>query len=255
MIDIHSHILPGIDDGAAKESDSIEMGKLAVKEGIHTIIATPHHQKHRYETNKQDILNRVRDLNNLFEKEKISLKVLAGQEISIYGDIIPEYKQGKILSLNDGGRYILIEFPMTIVPNFTEQLFYDLQLEGLTPIIAHPERNQEIFENPNLIYEFVRKGALTQINTSSLMGKFGSKIQKLSMKLIEANLTHFIASDAHNIKKRNFKMDQAFSKIKKKFDLDTVDYFMNNSDLLVQGKQIVKEQPNKIKKKKVLGVL
>lgn len=255
MIDIHSHILPGVDDGASKLTDSIEMGKLAVKEGIHTIMATPHYINEKYDNKKLDILQKVSELNEVFENENISLKILPGQEIRLYSGIIEDYKKNILLSLNNGGRYFLIELPMTQIPRYTEQLLYDIQLEGLTPIIAHPERNQEIFENPTVLYNFVEKGALTQITASSISGRFGSKIQKLSLQLIEANLTHFIASDAHNIKKRDFKMEKAFTKIKKKFDLDTVDYFIHNSELLVQGKEIVKEQPRKIKKKKILGVL
>lgn len=253
MIDIHCHILPGIDDGAKHMSETIVMAKKAVQEGIDTIIATPHHRNERYENEKKDILVKVNEVNRVLSKEGISLKVLAGQETRIFGEFLEEYEAGKIVTLADSS-YVFIELPSGHVPRYTEKLLYDIQLEGLTPIIVHPERNSEIVERPDLVYQLVKSGALTQVTAASLCGQFGKKIKTFSQQLIEANLTHFIASDAHNTKNRIFKMAEAFDHIESRYGVDMVYLFTENAELLVEGQNVMREIPEKIKKKKFLGI-
>ncbi|MGM0842303.1 MAG: tyrosine-protein phosphatase [Bacillota bacterium] len=254
MIDIHSHILPGLDDGAKTVQDSIDMAKKAVAEGIHTIIATPHHRNGKYDNLKSDILPLVSELNETFAQENINLNVLPGQECRIFGEILEDYEKGEILTLNKDTQYLFIEFPSNSVPRYAERLLYDIQVEGLTPVIVHPERNAELIERPDKLYKLVKNGAITQLTASSLIGYFGKNIQKFSQKMIEANLTHFIASDAHNIHNRTFKMEEAMDYIEKKYGIDMVYYFTENAEMLVDGKTIYKEIPELIKKKKFLGI-
>jgi protein-tyrosine phosphatase len=255
MIDIHSHILPGIDDGSQSMQDSIEMAKAAVAEGIHTIIATPHHKNGKFENQKSDILPLVSKLNDSFKAESIDLTVLPGQECRIYGEILEDYEKGHILTLNQSSQYLFIEFPSNSVPRYAEKMLYDIQVEGLTPVIVHPERNAELMERPDKLYKFVTNGAVTQLTASSLVGYFGKNIQKFSQQMIEANLTHFIASDAHNTHNRTFKMEEAMDYIEKKYGIDTVYYFTENAEMLIENKTIYKEIPEQIKKKKkFLGI-
>jgi protein-tyrosine phosphatase len=254
LIDIHSHILPGIDDGAKTVQDSIDMAKQAVSEGIHTIIATPHHKNGKYDNLKADILPFVRELNQTFAQEGIDLKVLPGQECRIFGEILEDYGKGEILTLNKDSQYLFIEFPSSSVPRYADRLLYDIQVDGLTPIIVHPERNAELMERPDKLYKLVKNGAVTQLTASSLVGYFGKNIQKFSQQMIQANLTHFIASDAHNIHNRTFKMEEAMDDIEKKYGMDMVYYFTENAEMLVEGKTIYKEIPELIKKKKFLGI-
>jgi len=253
MIDIHSHILPGIDDGAKTFEDSLEMAKLAVEEGIHTIIATPHHKNSKYMNPKQELLPRVEELNKQLQTANIRLKVLPGQETAINGDLLDDYLNGDILPLNQT-QYVFVELPSNHVPRYTKQMLFDLQLKGLIPIIVHPERNQEIHERPEKLYEFVEKGALAQLTAGSLCGRFGKKIKSFSEQLIEANLVHFIASDAHNITSRAFHMGQAFDIVRSKYGSDYEDMFLENAELMIEGLNVYKEMPQPIKKKKFLGI-
>jgi protein-tyrosine phosphatase len=254
MIDIHCHILPGIDDGAKTFEDSINMAKKAVSEGIQTIIATPHHRNGTYDNTKSEIIPLVSKLNETFKKESINLEVLPGQECRIYGEILEDYHNGEILPLNIDTQYMFIEFPSSTVPRYAERLFYDIQVEGMIPVIVHPERNAELIERPDKLYKLVKNGAATQLTASSLVGYFGKNIQKFSQQIIEANLTHFIASDAHNVNSRSFKMEEAMDYIEKKYGIDTVYYFTENAEMVVGNKTIYKEIPEEIKKKKFLGI-
>ncbi|MGG3560531.1 CpsB/CapC family capsule biosynthesis tyrosine phosphatase [Neobacillus rhizosphaerae] len=253
MVDFHCHILPGIDDGAQNLSESIEMAKVAAQQGIRTIVATPHHKNNRYENDKQSILARVEELNRVLQEEKINIKVLPGQEVRICGELVEGYDLGEILPVNHT-QYVLVEFSSSHVPRYTETLFYDLQNKGLIPVIVHPERNQEIIENPEILYNLVQKGALSQVTAGSLIGNFGKKIQKFSFQLVEANLTHFIASDAHNTSSRTFNMREAYNLIQAKYGNDMVYLFEENAELLVEGNQVYKEVPERIKKKRFFNI-
>ncbi|MBS4218981.1 tyrosine protein phosphatase [Bacillus sp. FJAT-49711] len=254
MIDIHCHILPDMDDGASHFTDSLLMAKQAEIEGIHTIIATPHHQNGKYINVKNDILKKVEEINDYLKTEKVYVNILPGQETRIYGEILEDYEAGEILPLAILSNYLFIELPSSSVPRYTGQLCYDIQMKGLTPVIVHPERNKELIEHPDKLYKLVNNGAATQITAASFTGYFGKKIQKFTFDLIEANLTHFIASDAHNTATRGFKMSEAFDLLEKKYGQDQVYLFLDNAEQIVAAKDIYREVPEQIKKKKILGL-
>ncbi len=253
MIDIHCHILPGIDDGAATIEDSLEIARAAVKEGITTIIATPHHKNNQFNNPKSSILTNVNDLNTVLKKENIPLTILPGQEVRIYGEVLEDYYKEEILTLNHT-KYLFIEFPSSSVPRYAERLLYELQTEGIIPIIVHPERNKELQEKPDLLYQFVKNGALTQVTASSVAGYFGKNVKKFSEQLIEHNLTHFLASDAHNVHNRSFKMMEGLDAIKANFGVDYVYLFKENAELLLEDRNVIKEIPERIQRKKFLGI-
>lgn len=253
MIDIHSHILPGIDDGAKTEVESIAMAKAAVEQGIHTMIATPHHKNGSFDNVRENILTYTDILNSLFEQENIPLTLLPGQETRINGEMIEDLENGELLPLNHSV-YVFVELPDDSVPRYTKQMLFDIQVAGYIPIIVHPERNLELIEHPNKLYDFVRTGTLTQITAGSVLGKFGKNIQKFTYQLIDANLTHFIASDAHNITSRKFWMREAFQEVKDIYGIDTYYMFVENSQLLVDGMNVNRSEPSMVRKKKFLGL-
>ncbi|WP_112182132.1 MULTISPECIES: tyrosine-protein phosphatase [Paraliobacillus] len=254
MIDIHCHILPNIDDGAKHLEDSVAMAKAAVAQGIDTIIATPHHKNGSYNNTKSTILPLVELVNARLEEEEVPLTVLPGQETRIYGEMVEDYDLGKILPLNQTSDYLFVELPSNSVPRFTNQLLFDMQVHDLKPIIVHPERNKAIMEHPNLLFEMVRNGALTQVTAASVAGKFGKKIKSFSLDLIEANLTHFIASDAHNITTRGFRNQEANTVIKDTFGHAMLYYFMENAQYIVENQTVIGQEPERIKKKKFMGL-
>ncbi|WP_026907575.1 tyrosine-protein phosphatase [Paucisalibacillus globulus] len=254
MIDIHCHILHGVDDGPKTRTDSLAMAQAAVNEGIHTIIASPHHQNGIYINSRLDIEAKVMEFNRLMQEENIPLTVLVGQETRLHRDMIKELQMGVITPLNNT-KYVFIEFPSGEVPRYAEQMLFEIQVAGYTPIIVHPERNRQIAENPSILYNLVQKGSLTQLTAASIVGKFGKAIQKLSYQLIESNLTHFIASDAHNTTSRGFRLKEAYEKICKRYGDETFYMYMENARLLINGEDVYCYEPQNVKKqRKIFGV-
>jgi protein-tyrosine phosphatase len=250
MVDLHSHILPGLDDGAADIAESIEMAKQAEKEGIRLIVATPHHKNGRYENEKAAVEAAVLTLNKQLYESGIHVTIHAGQEVRMYGELIEDFDNNKLLPFGQS-KHMLIEFPSNGIPAFAEQVLFDMQVNGITPIIVHPERNTAINENPDKLYKLIKNGALSQITAASVNGKFGKKIKALSMQLIEANLAHFIASDAHNTTTRAFGLTQAYETM----DPGYADYFKENAEIVLNGGYIAKEPPHHVaRKKKFLGL-
>jgi protein-tyrosine phosphatase len=249
MIDIHCHILPGVDDGARTIEESIEMARLALAQGINTIVASPHHLNNQFENVLVNILTQVDELNQVLEKENIPINIIPGQEVRIHGDLLDgllEFKE--VLPVNLKTPYILIELPTSTVPKYTKKLLYDLQLEGYIPIIVHPERNSELLETPEKLYELVKNGVLTQITAGSLVGKFGKKIKKFSHEMIESNLTHVIASDAHNTNRRGFNLQEALQVVEEGYGIEKKNDFLRNAEKIIDGESVVGEIPEKIKK-------
>ena len=254
MIDLHCHILPGVDDGAKTMEDSIAMAMAAADEGIHTIVATPHHQNGRYTNEKETVLEKIKELNEELQIKGVPLQILPGQEIRIHGELIEELNEGISMGMGNTTNYLFIELPSGHVPRFANQMLFDLQVEGYRPVIVHPERNREIMEDPSLLYDMVKKGIFTQVTAASVAGKFGKKIQTFSHQLIEANLTHFIASDAHNTTTRGFCLQEAYEEIDKQFGAGIKYMFMENAELLLDNLHINVDEPMPVKRKKFLGL-
>lgn len=250
MIDIHSHILHGIDDGARSLEDSLAMAELAVAEGITHILATPHHKNGKFENRKTDIIMHVEKLQSELDNRNINLNVFPGQEVRLYGEVLEDIENGEILFTDEGNHYLLIEFPTMSIPHYAESLFFQMQQAGITPVIVHPERNQEIIENPDRLLEFIERGALAQVTASSYIGVFGKKIAELSSQLIDANLVHVLASDAHNTRGRAFNMKEAFQKLEKEFGKEKVKEFQQNAKDLINGDYIQPNTPSEIRKKR-----
>lgn len=249
MIDIHTHILPGIDDGATNEDSAIAMAQQAVNSGINTVIATPHHKNRMYDNEKSFIEKDVTRLNALFKTHNVPLDVKAGQEVRIFGEIVEDYKKGEIQTLNDS-KYLLLEFPSDEVPHYTEQLIFDIQRAGMTPIIAHPERNRDLYRDPNKLYELVSQGALAQLTSGSLTGEFGKEIRKVSHDMLKHNLIHFIASDAHNTDTRSFTtLRDAYDIIKQTYGAIVQYNLEENAQYLIYNENINQNEPLRIQKK------
>lgn len=199
MIDLHCHILPGVDDGARTLEEALDMARAAERDGIKTIVATPHLFRGEFDLEGFDsILQKRHDLSDALKTNNIRVELRSGAEVHISHNLIEEIRRNREALVVNGGSYMFIEFPVWHVYQGVKNLFFDLMSEGIRPIIAHPERNSVFKAHPELLYELVQMGALAQANSGSFFGLYGGKSAALVRRLLEWNLIHFIASDGHS---------------------------------------------------------
>ncbi|MCT2534625.1 tyrosine protein phosphatase [Aquibacillus koreensis] len=254
LIDIHCHILPGVDDGAKHMEESIAMAKEALEQGVYTIVATPSHMNGKHHNFKKEILKYVKDLNNRLVEEEVPLTVLPGQCIRINGDLLDSFESGHLLEMNVNSGYVMIELPQNHLPQYMSQLIYDLQLKGYRPILVHPEKHAQFIYEPDALYELVKKGLLVQVSTDSVIGKNSRKVQKFVHEMIEANLTHFIGTEAGD--RSSYTFQAAVKEIRKKYGNATVYYYLENATLMTKGETVLGDEPIRMKKKKrILGII
>ena len=202
MIDINCHILPGLDDGPQTEKQALAMCKRAASDGIKTIVATPHIGDGEYLSPAKDVRRGVEKLNKLLKEKGINLTILPGHDAHIQPRLIEDIKQGKVLTINDAKKYIILELPVQSVPFYVKELIIKLKSNGITGIISHPERNDQIQKDTRVLKRLIAAGALAQITALSLTGGFGDAAQKTAQTLLKKRLAHIIASDAHSRDKR-----------------------------------------------------
>jgi len=198
MLDLHCHILPGIDDGPRTLDESIEMCRLAAKDGIKTIVATPHRGSFVADTTGSQVLDGVKQLKEALAQNKIDIEILPGHEIHISKDLIDDIDTGLALTINNNKKYVLLELPFRSVPFYVFEVIAQLKKKGITPIIAHPERNDQIQTDKRLMKKLIKAGAMAQITGGCLTGEFGGAAQRTAEELLKKGLVHIIASDAHS---------------------------------------------------------
>ena len=203
MIDLHNHLLPGIDDGAKELEETLEFLRLARRDGVRTVIATPHMKPGVYDNSRQEILDRValvREAQRGDEAEGVEL--LPGAEVYFTADVVDRARRGELMTVGDRGRFILLELPYQQVPMRVDETIFHLRLLGLTPIMAHPERVAYYLADIERVAASVRLGALTQVTGASITGLFGSKARDFALEMLKRNLVHVVASDSHDVRYR-----------------------------------------------------
>ena len=248
LVDLHCHILPGIDDGSRDVETSLHLARQAVLDGVTHILATPHHLDNDYVNHARDVERLASDFQAKLDQEGIKLKVFPGQEVHINGDLIAHYDD--LLGIDAEKRYMLLELPHGDVPRYTKQLIFDLKKKGTTPVIVHPERNKLIQDNTDILYDFIEAGALAQLTATSYLGKFGSHVEEVSKQLVEHNLVQIFASDAHALKGRGFVLSEAFDKLAKEMGTAKAQEFETNAERLLNGQRVIAKDYSLVRKKK-----
>lgn len=249
MIDLHCHILPGIDDGAKNLEESLAMAKMAVEQGITHIACTPHHLSRKYNNNWDDVIRRVRELQYHIDQEGIPLELYEGQEVHLDEQIIPQLKEKNIITLDLSEKYFLLEFPTNEMPIYAESLIQQMIFMNKIPIIVHPERQKQFMEDPNLMIDYIEMGCLFQLTAPSLCGHFGKKIKKASEIMIDHNLVHMIASDAHNTTTRPFMMQEAFDIVRRHYGKEVYHHLKKAAVSVVNGEEVNIYEPEIYKKR------
>ena len=225
MIDIHTHILPGIDDGARDLEEALEMARLAVADGIRVMVATPHLFKHKSvdlaAINEKRVIQEHLDIfRDRLAAEGIALEILPGCDVPLCVEALSLLAEDRVLTVNDGKRYLLLELPHFSIPPSLEDICFRLQSRGLTPIITHPERQPLIQERPDRLGRLIDLGCLAQLTACSLTGGFGRRVAKVSRQLVKKGYIHLLASDTHNTRGRPPMLSKAVSELSKLVGLE-----------------------------------
>lgn len=202
MFDLHGHYLPGLDDGAQNWEESLAMAKRAADDGIEGVVCTPHWMRGSFENGRPRILKALRQFKEKLKQHQVPLQVFPGAELRLDFDLLRWIREREVLTLNDMGRYVLIELPSEVLPRRLDHFFWNFQSLDMIVIISHPERNLALLKDPARLFRWAEMGILTQITASSLLGGFGPAIQRFACTLLEHRLTQFIATDTHGMHTR-----------------------------------------------------
>jgi protein-tyrosine phosphatase len=244
MVDVHSHILPGIDDGPERLEESLELCRLAAEDGIATIVATPHVMEFRYPNTRSSIEPAFALLTAAVAGAGIPLRVVRGAEVHVAADLVGRLKDGDLLTYDDNRRYMLLEFPFQQVVSGTEEAVYRLRLAGITPVIAHPERIGWFMDGPDRLLDLLRLGALAQVTAGSLLGLFGERSERAAWRMVERRLVHVVASDAHDAKHRRPAMREAAEALRRRAGEATARRMCEEVPAaLIAGKDVEAEEP------------
>lgn len=251
MIEIHSHILPGLDDGPATREEALLLAKAAVDAGITKIIATPHHLNGSYDNPRHEVEERVELFSLLLREKGIPLEIRSGQEIRLHPRFMELWMNGELMTLASS-KYILLELPYHEIPAYFGDLLHELKIRGIIPIIAHPERNTILLKEPERLRLMMDEGVLCQITAQSFLGLFGRKVQKWCFHFCKQNGFHFISSDAHDLHHRNFALSVAYERLEERFGIEVVEQLKINARRVWNDRLVELAEPVNIRRRLLL---
>jgi len=229
MVDIHCHLLPNVDDGPTEWEESLEMARMAVRDGISISVTTPHWiQGTKWEPHPDEIREKVNEFNHKLKDEKIPLTVLPGMEVGISENLPELVNSGRVLTLGDSN-YLLLEIPFISLPFGIEEVIFKLKTNGIVAVLAHPERNKEIQKNPKRVLELVKAGALVQITAGSCCGYFGEKAQRCVLELAKSGDIHAVASDSHDLDKRPPNLTEGLKVLERVIGAEQIELLLANT--------------------------
>jgi protein-tyrosine phosphatase len=201
MIDLHCHLLPGVDDGAGDLEESLAMARLAAADGIRAIVATPHFLNGVYHHSPKALREHFIRFQEFLAGQQVALSLYPGADIHLSPGLIRHLEKQELPAINNR-RYLLLELPSFALPSALHDTLFHLRTKGFTPIITHPERNGSVQRNPDQVVEMNHFGALVQVTAMSLTGGFGKKVRACAAALMEKGLVQVMATDAHSSKER-----------------------------------------------------
>jgi protein-tyrosine phosphatase len=244
FVDIHCHLLPGIDDGAKSWDDALAMARLAVDDGTTTIIATPHQLGNFGHNRGGEICHLVDELQRRLDDACVPLRVLPGADVRIEPEMVERIPSGEVLTLGDHRCHVLLELPHELYFP-VEPVLAELRRRKLVGILSHPERNEGILRQPDVLAPLVDAGCLMQITAGSLCGSFGSICQEFAEWMLQERLVHFVATDAHGTRSRRPLMRRAFERTCELTDEEiAIDLCSRNPGRVADGAAVPGGRPN-----------
>lgn len=231
MIDIHNHLLPGIDDGAQSLDEAVALARAAVANGITHSVCTPHIHFGRFDNTRDTISKAFQQLRTALQQGNIPLTLGHAAEVRFDVELMNWIAEGTLPFLGSwqGDKVLLLEFPHGEMPMGAERLSQWLIEQGVRPMIAHPERNKGLMRNPERLKPLLQQGCLVQLTAGSVIGAFGSRAEELALDILAADAATVIATDAHHIKRRPPLLREAFERVSKLHDENTARRLMHDN--------------------------
>lgn len=235
--DIHTHILPGVDDGAAGMPQALELVRMAWKNGTRTLFLTPHYRG-KFKESPQWLRESFSMFSQMVREELPAMKLVLGSEVHYEAEMPERIQQKQVLSINDS-QYLLLEFRGSSLRSQIIAGVSEVIRCGFIPIIAHVERYQEFLTDDSLVPEVLEKGALVQLNADSVMGQNGLRVKKFCHRMLKEQMVHFIASDAHDTRKRPPLLRDCFLRVHKKYGEEyAAQVFYHNAQAVIENQVI-----------------
>ncbi|MCJ7538683.1 MAG: hypothetical protein MUO88_03360 [Desulfobacterales bacterium] len=252
MIDLHCHILPGVDDGPADMDESLAMARQAAADGIQTLVAAPHTLNEVFHNPLQRVRDSVARLRRALAENRIDIEVCVGSEVHICTGLAQKVMAKEVATVNDTGRYVLVEFPLHVIPPGSQEEIFQMKLNDITPILAHPERNPVFQNHPDRLQYFVDMGCLIQITAMSITGLLGEDAMDCAHTLLEQRQVHVIATDAHSFDNRppilSPAVDAAARSLGSREEAEAM--VIHRPRAILAGKPVKAPAPKPIRKKK-----
>lgn len=237
-IDIHNHILPGIDDGAKDEKMSLQMLRMAVEDGMTHLIATPHFHYRRGHASPEEIKSTLSLMQEMADEEGIPVRLYAGNELYYTHDLLNMVKAKEALTLADSD-YVLLEFSPGTEQRKIQNAVYQFLSEGYYPIIAHMERYEAFYKHPDFVETILKMGAHYQVNSGSIAGDAGWMLKRFTRKMLKSGVIQFVATDAHDLQKRKPDLSAASDWIERKLgESEMEEYFYENPLKILENKAL-----------------
>ena len=244
MIDLHCHILPDLDDGPATLDEAVEMCRLAVADGIGTIVATPHYRPGWYESTVDARRSRTASLQERLGREGLAITILHGAELTVSPELPVLLEREPELTINGTGKYFLVELPFQSEPPKWEGFLLSLLAGRRVPVLAHPERSAWLHWKPDMLLHFVKAGGLVQVTGGSLLGEEGREAREFAFLLLRHHLVHAIASDAHSALERTPRLSDAVQAAAEVVDRTyAADLVSRYPEEIVAGRAVTAPQP------------
>ncbi|WP_243548932.1 CpsB/CapC family capsule biosynthesis tyrosine phosphatase [Priestia megaterium] len=249
MIDIYTNILPNVNSGPKSVEEFLEMANVLVKQGVTEVVAAP-----LYDGKISSYREGVDLANEWLRKSSISLSVLPGQKVIASTNMIVSNEEYYTMTINENEKYMFLHIPQDVEIEVLENIAYELQLKGIVPVLNEPESHSLFVENPPHLYKLVKNGAVVQLSAQSVLGGNGGKSKKAAYQFIDHGLAHVVASGVNRENYQQYGLQKAYSAVSKKYGNSKLYHFMENAEAIASGKAVYKQEPERIKKTKFLGI-
>lgn len=249
MIDLHTYILPEMENGPKSQGELLQMAEALVKHGITKVVATP-----KYEGPASNYKSAVALANEYLQNASLSLTILPGQKVTASNHMTLFHQDFYRMTINENEKYMYLAIPQDMEIEVLENISYELQLKGVIPVLNEPERHPLFVDNPANLYKLVKNGAVVQLSAQSMIGNNGSKAKRVGYQFVDYGLAHVIASGVNRENYQQYGLQKAYSAVSKKYGNSKLYHFMENAEAIASGKAVYKQEPERIKKTKFLGI-